>query len=188
MYCKTSTETDCLAPCRHQLYWRKAEQQKINSNKQNYLFAPTPNYKPGAFCILCVQEHNVNSTVLQQEAKDKTWWTISFLSTNLSLCFCLCFTKYRLALQMILATFSFFFFFFWLFHKLFKVLQMHLFFQNSCLNFSKRHVPKCYTICGLRCMVTMQNFWPLSGWQREIIPKMKTDVLVIIISHFRLYF
>lgn len=81
-----------------------------------------------------------------------------------------------------------FFFFFWLFHKLFKVLQMHLFFQNSCLNFSKRHVPKCYTICGLWCMVTMQNFWPLSGWQREIIPKMKTDVLVIIISHFRLYF
>lgn len=99
---------DCLAPCRHQLYWRKAEQQKINSNKQNCLFMQPPNYESQAFCILHVQEHDVNTAVLQQEAKDKTWRTISFLSTNLSLWFCLCFTKYRLALQIILEMLFFF--------------------------------------------------------------------------------
>jgi len=69
------------------------------------------NYESQAFCILHVQEHDVNTAVLQQEAKDKTWRTISFLSTHLSLWFCLCFTKYKLALQITLETLAFFFFF-----------------------------------------------------------------------------
>lgn len=80
MYCELPVETDWLptwlAPCRYQLYWRRAEQhsRKSIATSKNCLFV---NDEPWAFSIFHVREHDVNTTVPQQEAADKTWWTIS---------------------------------------------------------------------------------------------------------------
>lgn len=137
--------TDYLAPCRHQLYWRKTEQQKINSNKQKLFIVPTLNYEPWAFCILHVQEHDVNTTVLQQEAKDKTWWTISSswaLARHYVFVYVMLYEVEVTNTNNLFGNFS-------LFTNCFKLLPINLLFLNTWLLFSKRHVHKCYTICSL---------------------------------------
>lgn len=68
----------------------------------------------------------------------------------------------------------------------FRWLPVYLLFLNACLILRRMCVYKCCTICSLGCTATAWKF--STGWQRGMKKKMKSDVLVIIARHSKIYF
>lgn len=136
------------------------------------------------FCILHVQEHDVNTSVLQQETEDKSWWSLSS-SWELSATVFVYVVLYKAEVTDTNNPF-------WqlqpyfCFPNSFRWLPVYLLFLNACLILRRMCVYKCCTICSLGCTATAWKF--STGWQRGMKKKMKSDVLVIIARHSKIYF